>query len=412
MKMGKKEWRFLLLSALVILMSGAGISYAAESEFHGQFRINYYSLDRDDTGANQTAARLRWRPTWDATLPDDVKMHLQLNIGHITGNKFNAQNEQSGGPAVALRHAVLDFAVPETGGRINAGLVPLSDKFGDTLFSGDWDFNPVAVAWLGKAGPIDIRAAAGELNENDEVRADDQAIYLLDVDGGPFGASLYRFEDRATEVTQDYLGIRGSQQFGPVNVNAFVIYNSGSNDATTIDNSGYAAKLEATTKMFGIMALYATGDDGTGAGDTDDFVTPQQLYDGHGYWGYTGKLNIQGPTDTGVDNPLRLDGSVYGDNGTTASRGMVTVQAKAGFQVTEKFGLYAAVGHYRHAEAAGAEDEEIGNDVYLQGKYGFAENLNIEAGADYAMLSDNNKAYNYPKDQDWLLIFARLQLEY
>lgn len=405
--------RFFCCLAMFIMMSAAGTTYAAESEFHGQFRINYYSLDQDDAGSRQTAARLRWRPTWDATLPDDVKMHMQLNIGHIKDNVSNARWDNSGSnPAVSLRHAVLDFTVPEIGGRINAGIVPLSDKFGDTLFSGDWDFNPLAFVWLGEAAGADVRLATGKLAENNEDQVDDQAIHMFDIDRGALGLSLYQFDDKTTQITQNYIGVRAANKYGDLNVNAFVIYNDGSNDSTNTDNSGFAAKLEAKTERFGIMALYASGDDGSGTGDTDDFVTPQQLYDGHGYWGYTGKLNIQGPTDTGVDNPLRLDGSVYGANGTTESRGIITIQAKVNFQMTDKIEGYAAIGHYRHAEAAAGKDEEIGNDIYVQGKYELRQNLNLEAGIDYAMLSSNNGAYNYTEDQDMLLLFARLQLEY
>jgi hypothetical protein len=56
------------------------------------------------------------------------------------------------------------------------GLVPLSDRFGDTLFSGDWDFNPLTYAVLGKIEGIDIRAGAAKLIEGSEAKdADDKA---------------------------------------------------------------------------------------------------------------------------------------------------------------------------------------------------------------------------------------------
>lgn len=383
-----------------------------ETNFHGQFRINYYSLDQDTAGLRQNAARLRWRPTWDATLPDDVKMHMQLNIGHIKDNVSNARWDNSGSnPALSLRHAVLDFALPEGGGRINAGIVPLSDKFGDTLFSGDWDFNPLAVVWLGKVGGADVRLATGKLAENNEDQVDDQSIHMIDIDRGALGLSLYQFDDEAAQVTQNYIGVRATNKYGDVNANAFIIYNDGTNDSTNIDNSGFAAKLEATTERFGIMALYATGDDGSGTGDSDSFLTPATLVGATGYWGYTGKLNIQGPTDTGIDSPLNIDGARYWD-GSGSGRGIITIQAKANFPVTDKIAGYVAIGHYRHAEAAAGMNEEIGNDIYLQGKYELRQNLDLEAGIDYAMLSYNNETYNYTDDQTMLLLFARLQLEY
>ena len=109
-----------------------GIVNAEETTIHGQFRINYYSLNQNDAvGPNTAAGRLRWRPTWDVKLPEDISMHMQLNIGHVEANTANVRTNQSGAPAVALRHAVLTFTTPGIGGKISAGLVPLSDKFGE-----------------------------------------------------------------------------------------------------------------------------------------------------------------------------------------------------------------------------------------------------------------------------------------
>src|SRR3989304_1279936 len=86
----RKRW--MILTVLGILLFGSAMSAiaAVESTFQGQFRVNYYSLSQDeDVGAGIAAARLRWRPTWDAKISDDVSMHMQLNIGHIQGNTSN-----------------------------------------------------------------------------------------------------------------------------------------------------------------------------------------------------------------------------------------------------------------------------------------------------------------------------------
>src|SRR3989337_2911563 len=145
----KKSLVFTIL--MVFLLGSTALSLAADTMWHGQFRINYYSMSQDkDVGDGVAAARLRWRPTWDVKVNNDVSMHMQLNIGHIQSNTSNARFEQGGAPAVSLRHAVLNFTTPETGGRFSAGLVPMSDKFGDTLFSGAWDFNPLAFPLVGK----------------------------------------------------------------------------------------------------------------------------------------------------------------------------------------------------------------------------------------------------------------------
>src|SRR3972149_9030947 len=161
-KMIKKSLVFTIM--IVFLFGSAAVSLAADAMWHGQFRINYYSMSQDeDVDSGVAAARLRWRPTWDVKVNNDVSMHMQLNIGHIQSNTSNARYEQGGDPAVAIRHAMLNFTTPVTGGKFAAGLVPMSDTFGDTLFRGDWGFNPLALSWMGKVENVDIRLAGGNL---------------------------------------------------------------------------------------------------------------------------------------------------------------------------------------------------------------------------------------------------------
>src|SRR3990172_3610611 len=402
----------------------------------------------EDVDSGVAAARLRWRPTWDVKVNNDVSMHMQLNIGHIQSNTSNARFEQGGAPAVALRHAVLNFTTPETGGRFSAGLVPMSDKFGDTLFSGDWDFNPLALAWMGKIENVDIRLATGKLMESDVTKDDDLDAYLADIDlpmgKGSVGASVYVFrsgdgvtsldlnndsaaDDLGDSVSQNYIGIRATQDLGFAKVNGSFIYNTGTIekcDATfcgvalagdDVDNSGYAIKLEGTKPVgsanVGLMFIMTSGDKDFMTTDSpSSFITPMALIDHHGYWGYTGKLNVQGPTDTGIDNPLRVDGSVYGGDGL--GYGLMTVQVKADFPVTDRLDGYAAIGIFQHQDVPSANDESIGTDIYIQGKYSIAQNLNLEAGFDYASIGKDNAAYANTVDNNIMLLVARLQLEY
>lgn len=412
-----------VLAGALLITGAASSTKAVESEFHGQFRINYYSESQSE-GADTAAARLRWRPTWDAKIDEDVKMHMQLNIGHIQGNQSNARytpnpEDKTGDPAVAIRHALINFKVHELGGNIVAGLVPVSDKFGDTLFSSDWDFNPLALAYLGKIGDADIRLATAKLQEGDSTKYDDLDAHVLDVDvpvgAGSIGASGYHVVAAGvgkTDVIQNYVGIRASQDIGIAKVNGFILYNSGTNEATDKDNSGFAIKLEgimpAGAAKVGVMFLTASGDkDGK-----DSFITPMSLIKHTGYWGYTGKLNIQGPTDTGIDTPVNIDGARY-SSGSGGGMGMMTLQAKADFPITEKLSGYAAIGLFQHQDAPSGKEKNIGTDLYVQGKYNLGKNLNLEAGLDYAMLPKENDATgNNAKDNNVTLAFARLQLEY
>ncbi len=445
-----KKWWILIGVGILLLSSAVSVMAAVESTFHGQFRVNYYSLSQDkDVGAGIAAARLRWRPTWDAKISDDVSMHMQLNIGHIESNTSNARYDKSietklaheSDPAVALRHAMLLFTTPEIGGKFAAGLVPVSDKFGDTLFSSDWDFNPLTLAWLGKIGGADIRLATAKLMERDSEVYDDVDAYVADVDlpmgNGSVGGSVYVLNsgdaitalgDLGESATQNYIGIRASQGIGIVKVNGFILWNSGTIESCAaslcsgsalgedVDNSGYAIKLEGTAPLgpanVGLLFITASGDKDFGGTDSaSSFITPMTLIAHTGYWGYTGKLNVQGPTDTGIDNPLNIDGAAYG-TGSGVGYGIMTVQAKADFPIMDRLTGYAAIGIFQHMDVPSGSEKSIGTDIYVQGKYNVAQNLNLEAGLDYASIGKDNTAYNNTVDNTITLLFARLQLEY
>ena len=160
------------------------------------------------------------------------------------------------------------------------------------------------------------------------------------------------------------------------------------------------------------MFLTASGDKDFLATDSaSSFITPMTLIAHTGYWGYTGKLNVQGPTDTGIDNPLNIDGAAYG-TGSGVGYGIMTIQAKADFPIMDRLTGYAAIGIFQHMDVPSGSEKSIGTDIYVQGKYNVAQNLNLEAGLDYASIGKDNTAYNNTVDNTITLLFARLQLEY
>src|SRR3990172_10878403 len=104
----KKKWIVFIVVSVFVLCSVVP-AMAVESTWHGQFRINYYSMSQDeDVDSGVAAARLRWRPTLDVKVNNDVSMHMQLNIGHIDSNAANARFNQNGGPALNCEDADTD----------------------------------------------------------------------------------------------------------------------------------------------------------------------------------------------------------------------------------------------------------------------------------------------------------------
>jgi hypothetical protein len=169
------------------------------------------------------------------------------------------------------------------------------------------------------------------------------------------------------------------------------------------------------------MALYASGDadykDSTKS-KASSFITPMSIAGTTGYWGYTGKLNIQGPTDTGVDTSfVNIDGGGYATDNQNIGNGLTTLQVNVAFPIMPKLEGYAAAGWYTHNKAASGFKKYIGSDLYAQAKYMMYENLSIEAGVDYAMLAKGHgdsvalgTANQATRTET--LVFSRVQLEF
>lgn len=434
--------------------SPAAQAVDVETSWHGQFRINSYYQDagKDDAfgkGDDIQASRLRFRPTLDFKFSNGVLAHIQLNIGHINSNiansRYTLDGSTSGDPVVALRHGYISAPVPKyENWTVAAGVVPMSDKFGDTLFSADWDYNPLTYMLKGSLGEIEVRMAHGNLDEGAESShpADDIDQWFFDVDMKQgLGASFYALNDNskpansvtgASSTNEYYAGVRYSGRLDPVDMNVFLIYNwgerkvpaSGTNPASR-KNSGFAVKGEvkvpAGAAKVGLLGIYASGDRDFNDATTDEansFITPMSIVGTTGYWGYTGKLNVQGPTDTGVDTSfVNIDGGGYATNNQNLGHGLATVQVNAALPITERLEGYAAAGWFEHTAAASGFKKYIGTDFYAQLKYLLWDYLSIEGGIDYAALGKGHGdstalGAGSQSTRNVTLLFSRLQLEF
>ncbi|MEK9149889.1 MAG: hypothetical protein AAB267_07580, partial [Candidatus Desantisbacteria bacterium] len=246
--------------------------YAADTEFGGQYRINYYNADRgDDTKENQAAARLRFRPHVNTTFNENVSAHLQLEIGHISSNEGTLQS------SVETRHAYLQFkpdACPVEC-TVKAGIIPWSDSFGDTLASSDWDFNPLGIGGAADVGGGKLRIGTYKTSEWSEEPAkgkeDDIDLLTLDYDkelakNVSVGVSYYNQTDQGagTETKKTWIGVRGCSDIGNVKVNGFYLTSKGDYaSASAVDTSGNVIKLEGKVPIantnLSVMVVSASG---------------------------------------------------------------------------------------------------------------------------------------------------------
>jgi hypothetical protein len=427
--MGDTMKKFFIVSAIIFLgvIVLAKTAPAADSTFHGQFRINSYYLSVDPEGApddmSTQANRLRYRPTWDVSFDNGVKLHLQLNIGHINSN-MSQTGPSPVGCGVCIRHGLVSTPLPMEGWTLVGGLIPYNDKFGQTLFSGDWDFNPLAFALIGKLAAADVTLLHGNVAEGLEGVKDDVEAWILDIDFPVgLGVSFYGLIDQSMgmnpsgDIDQYYFGARYAQNFNDVAFNAFIVFNTGTFDGAgaggaDIDNEGVAVQLQVKIPVgaakIGLQGVYATGD-GTdfGSADSDAFISPQSIYGGHGYWGYAGKLNVQGPTDTGIDDPVRIDGGSYSN--ANLGTGILSLQANASFNIVpDTLDGYFAIAWMAQEDEVPGMDDSIGFDIIAMGNYHFGAGLNLEFGIDYLSADKGH----HGGEADSFLAFSRFQLEY
>jgi hypothetical protein len=400
----------------------------------GQYRVNAYWADNDDNRDDQTAARARIRQNVDVKFDERFRTHLQLELGHTSDNVATTI-ASSRGNTVAVRHAVLNYRF-DAGIGVQAGIVPLADRFGDTLFSADWDYNPVALVVEAPAGPWNFRAFAANLRESigiggGESEADDDTVHYqldatlpLDERGGLYvGASYLSISPDSAAPFADgaHYGIGVGADWITHSGLRLAGYVLGSHTDNVLlgtpgDGSGYALKLQieapAGPGALGLMATHASGEaDGSG------FMPIMGLTGTYGYWGYTGLLTVQGPTDTGIDS----DAVNISNNGY----GLTTVQARYVLPVTDRFAAYLAAGWFGNTKARG-RDATLGTEVFLMGTYRFNRVLALDFGAAFGWLNDSVSpyflatpdgtpaAFNVPAEEDRnrQILFTRLQAEF
>jgi hypothetical protein len=388
----------------------------------GQYRVNSYTSQNDMGGGHQTASRVRIRQDVNLEFDPRLKTHLQLELGHTSDN-VTTTNSSSRGNVIAVRHATIDYT-GDKGLQLRAGIVPLSDRFGDSLFSSDWDYNPVGLSFTAPLFDGTIRMFAANLGEGVETVAEDDFVhyqfdYVIPFSEDNqlnFGATLANAADPiGTNRVHANYGIGGTLLVTDgLLLKGFLLGSHTDRQllGTSDDSHGFAGKLELSWKNgVGLMATHASGDsDGSG------FLPTMALAGTNGYWGYTGILTVQGPTDTGFDG----DSVNLSNNGF----GLTTVQARYARPLTASLDLHLAAGWFGNTDSPGGRDSLVGIDLLAMGTYHFNDVLALDFGGAYARLRDSVSGYSsgviggasfnqaLDRERNKYALFTRLQAEF
>ncbi|UKL12929.1 hypothetical protein [Dissulfurimicrobium hydrothermale] len=101
----------------------------------------------------------------------------------------------------------------------------------------------------------------------------------------------------------------------------------------------------------------------------------------YGYWGYTGLLTVQGPTDTGFDG----DAVNISNNGY----GLTTFQTKR-----DDTDIYLGAGWFGNSRTPDGRSSYLGTDLLTILTYHFTKILALDAGMAYAHLADGVSGYS------------------
>ncbi len=397
----------------------SGKSERPEVSFPGQYRINAYTVDGDrPEESRQTAARLRIRQSIDLSFDDSFETHLQLQLDHTTGNQ--ATTDES----VKVRHAVLAYTAP--GPAIwSAGLLPLGDRFGDALFSSEWDYNPLALEARIPLVRGGLRFFAGNLDESSESAPEDDIVHYqaeYEATTGGSGrlviAATWIEAPDEDDVGRDYYGLGLSGQWAlreELELRTFVAASRADGelvDDPETETEGIAAKLELVRSFAGselsFLATWAEGD-ASGGG----FLPPMSLIGFNGYWGYTGLLTVQGPTDTGFDG----DAVNVSNNGY----GLASTQMRWRGEANRRLDWYLALGWFGGSRAEGRASN-LGIDVVAMGTWHVTDILALDFGVAAARLEDSVSGYFQGaggqfnaapgSERDKIALFTRIQAEF
>lgn len=422
---------YILLGSLVVLFllliwpapSDAAVSLdKLKVDLGLQYRV-MYNFSNIGTEDDYDFFRQRFRVTLDVKPAENVGGYAQFEYrGGWGGTSPQCSDPRGCGvfapafnrlQARGIRYGYIYFT--HDGHLIKAGILPVSDQMGDTIFSADWDFNVGGAALIGKADTVDYRVAYVRLLDDLRDLEDDQNGHLgiLDINaklndimvgGHVYYLSIDHDAAGLDKNTQGWYGVTASGKVAMANLNGFVLFNSG--EIGDESNDGVGVKVEGSLPIgdlrLSVMGLLTTGDETPAKG----FQTIEGIVGSSGYWAYTYIFTAHGPSDV---NDFGLE---IGNRG----RGLRTIQAKLDIPVTDRLDAQVQVGWFQSSEdvdiGGGKTDDGLGTEFGGQVKYGVTKNLNLEVGAAFASLDDAAVALYQGANEDSVKeVFARFQLE-
>jgi hypothetical protein len=395
----------------------SGVTSVDDTDAYDFFRQRMrFNLDVQSSQNVGGFLQLEYRGGWGGSSPAYSDPRADADPG-LSANAFNRLE------ARGVRYGYIYYTPEADNTYLAAGIIPLSDRLGDTLFSADWDFNVGGITYRSTVGRTDYRLGFVRLidgvSSSDSSTLDDNGDLVIADIAWPWGerlklgGHLYYLDvdrDAAVEaglttngkISQGWYALSGSLALGRSTLNSFICLNDGDYDGT--DNTGLASKLEAVIPLdqftFKLMAIFATGDR---EGDTADnqFRTIQGIVGTEGYWAYTHIFTANGASDVN-DLGVGLDND---------GRGLTTIQGKIETSLNHKLDLDLFAGWFQASEDNSDGNKDMGTEFGCMFTYALAQKLNFQLGFSYALLGDYYRNDDGGPD-DLYETFSRFQLQF
>ena len=330
MQRGKKL-KSLIAAGLLIAATAATAApaMAVEYSFSGMFR-NYYDvsnfnvtrsedaygymyLDNGAPTANLFETRLR--TNFGMKFSEDLKFvsRFEINYGFLGNNSYATGRADGGaigsrGVNIETKRIYLDANVPGYGTNVKLGMQPFDDAYKGIFVSDDMPGIIVSKSYHNATATVaafrwndgvlktdptttygkmtkDLIVLDGKYELNKDVKIGG-AYYYLSSSNNTDPGNVYGIYNGKEDLSVHMFGLNGEATVGPVNLDGFFIYQTGSNYLTQKHVNAFAANVGARTKLgTGTLRsefLYVSGgNDPNSNGGTDTGFIDTGIYNGY-----------------------------------------------------------------------------------------------------------------------------------
>jgi hypothetical protein len=378
-------------------LPGSGGSTFADHNDYDFFRQRFrLSLDVQPTQKVGGLIELEYRGGWGVG-PDITDPREDLREA-VVFNRLNARG---------IRYGYV-YAFLGKDKKLSAGILPVSDKVGDTLFSALWDFNVGGISLEGKHKENTCRVAYLRLVDTLSSGVDREGeFYIFDFLHPKFGAHVYFFNKNSvsglpgllgSKIKEGWYALTSSFTLGKADLNAFFMINNGKYD--DLSHTGFALKGEGKFSFdktdLSLLCIYTTGSEG-GTGKRS-FLTPMGILGSGGYWAYTHIFTPQGQSDVN-DFGLEIG---------NAGAGLFTSQAQIKFPEIVKNLDFKVTGGIFFSDKERNQSKSMGYEVGGEFSLLIDKYLVFDIGISYARLGD----FYGGGPKGIYEIFSRFQIEF